>query len=78
MVMLQRSHVVVVTPPGAPEPSLAIAACRAEARGVLDLEFAGTDAALAAVVRLARFTSTRFGVKVGPESAGSLLVVCSK
>jgi NAD(P)H-dependent flavin oxidoreductase YrpB (nitropropane dioxygenase family) len=73
MVSFQRSHVAVVTPPGEPEPSLAIAACRAEARGVLDLEFAGTDAALAAVARLARFTSTCFGVKVGPESAGSLL-----
>jgi hypothetical protein len=33
-------EIIAVTPPGAVDPSLAIAACRAGARGFLDLEFA--------------------------------------
>lgn len=37
--MLESSDIIVLTSPGACDPSIAIAACRAGARGVLDLEF---------------------------------------
>src|SRR5262249_51616070 len=63
---------LVLTPPGPPEPSLAIAACRAGARGFLDLEYAAPQPALEAVARLERFAGTPFGVKVGPGGAALL------
>ena len=37
---MEPRNVIVLTPPGAPDPALAIAASRAGANGVLDLEYA--------------------------------------
>lgn len=55
---------IVVTPPGLADPSLAIAASRAGALGVLDLQFVGdTHRALAAVHTLARQSRGRCGIK---------------
>ena len=54
---------IVLTPSGSADPSLAIAACRAGARGVLDLEFAPSGPR-AALERLARFAGPGFGVQV--------------
>ena len=36
---MQPSDIVVLTPPGAADPAIAIAAARAGSRGVFDLEF---------------------------------------
>jgi acyl transferase domain-containing protein/NAD(P)H-dependent flavin oxidoreductase YrpB (nitropropane dioxygenase family)/NAD(P)-dependent dehydrogenase (short-subunit alcohol dehydrogenase family) len=63
---MQCSDVIVLTPGGCTDASLAIAACRAGARGVLDLELATPEAARAQVQRLARFTTSAFGVKICP------------
>jgi len=47
-------EILVVTPAGAADPALAIAACRAGARGFLDLEYgAESPAGHAALDRLA-------------------------
>jgi acyl transferase domain-containing protein/NAD(P)H-dependent flavin oxidoreductase YrpB (nitropropane dioxygenase family)/NAD(P)-dependent dehydrogenase (short-subunit alcohol dehydrogenase family) len=63
------SDVIALTPPGVPDAGLAIAACRAGARGFLDLEYAGDEkTALAAVAKLDRFVSGPFGIKVGRDS----------
>src|SRR5581483_3904107 len=65
--------VLVLTPCGASDPALAIAASRAGARGVLDLEFtADSGAAWEGLERLERFAAGPFGVKLGPE-AGPLV-----
>jgi NAD(P)H-dependent flavin oxidoreductase YrpB (nitropropane dioxygenase family) len=66
-------EVVVLTPAGAADAALAIAACRAGARGFLDLEYgAASPAAQAALDRLARFVSDGFGVKLGSDGAALL------
>jgi acyl transferase domain-containing protein/NAD(P)H-dependent flavin oxidoreductase YrpB (nitropropane dioxygenase family) len=63
---MEPSETIVLTPAGRTDPSLAIAACRAGARGTLDLEFCrDRDAAEAALARLARFGGGRFGVRLG-------------
>jgi acyl transferase domain-containing protein/NAD(P)H-dependent flavin oxidoreductase YrpB (nitropropane dioxygenase family)/NAD(P)-dependent dehydrogenase (short-subunit alcohol dehydrogenase family) len=59
--------VIGVSPAGRADASLAIAACRAGARGVLDLEFPLPSEAQTALQRLVQFTSLPFGVKAGPE-----------
>jgi acyl transferase domain-containing protein/NAD(P)H-dependent flavin oxidoreductase YrpB (nitropropane dioxygenase family) len=60
--------ILVLTPPAAADASLAIAACRAGARGFLDLEYAAEEqAAWAALERLERFTNG-YGVKLGRDS----------
>src|SRR5262245_10932911 len=60
------NDVIVVTPPGPCDPSLAIAAARAGARGFLDLTFANDrDVALAAVGKVDRFAPGNFGIKIG-------------
>ncbi len=70
---MEPSDLIVLTPAGAADPSLAVAACRAGARGVLDLEWAAnTPRAADAVGRLARFAPNGYGVKLGPD-AGPLL-----
>jgi acyl transferase domain-containing protein/NAD(P)H-dependent flavin oxidoreductase YrpB (nitropropane dioxygenase family)/NAD(P)-dependent dehydrogenase (short-subunit alcohol dehydrogenase family)/acyl carrier protein len=64
-------EILVVTPPvhGAQQGSLAIAASRAGARGLLDLEFTADAAiAAAAIERVERFTQGVYGVKLGPTS----------
>lgn len=63
---MKPDDVIVATPPGCCEPSLAVAAARAGARGFLDLEGAGDlDAALAAVATMERYAPDRFGVRLG-------------
>jgi acyl transferase domain-containing protein/NAD(P)H-dependent flavin oxidoreductase YrpB (nitropropane dioxygenase family)/NAD(P)-dependent dehydrogenase (short-subunit alcohol dehydrogenase family)/acyl carrier protein len=65
--------VLILTPAGTGDPSLAIAACRAGARGFLDLEHNAEPAGVAhALDQLARFAPDGFGVKLGP-SGGALL-----
>jgi acyl transferase domain-containing protein/NAD(P)H-dependent flavin oxidoreductase YrpB (nitropropane dioxygenase family)/NAD(P)-dependent dehydrogenase (short-subunit alcohol dehydrogenase family)/acyl carrier protein len=65
--------VLILTPAGTGDPSLAIAACRAGARGFLDLEHdAESVDAARALDQLARFASEGFGVKLGP-TGGTLL-----
>jgi acyl transferase domain-containing protein/NAD(P)H-dependent flavin oxidoreductase YrpB (nitropropane dioxygenase family)/NAD(P)-dependent dehydrogenase (short-subunit alcohol dehydrogenase family) len=60
------NDVIVLTPPGLCDPSLAIAAARAGARGFLDLEHAkDSNAALAAVAKMDRFVPGKFGIKIG-------------
>src|SRR5688572_25340375 len=67
---MEPTDLIVLSPPGPIDPSLAIAACRAGARGALDLEFApDRPAAVAAVARLARFAPGPYGVRVGPANA---------
>jgi acyl transferase domain-containing protein/NAD(P)H-dependent flavin oxidoreductase YrpB (nitropropane dioxygenase family)/NAD(P)-dependent dehydrogenase (short-subunit alcohol dehydrogenase family)/acyl carrier protein len=70
---MELSDLIVLTPAGHLDPSLAIAACRASARGTLDLECA-TDrsAAVAAIRRLAQFVPGPYGVRVGPTNAAAL------
>jgi acyl transferase domain-containing protein/NAD(P)H-dependent flavin oxidoreductase YrpB (nitropropane dioxygenase family)/NAD(P)-dependent dehydrogenase (short-subunit alcohol dehydrogenase family) len=60
------NDVIVLTPPGLCDPSLAIAAARAGARGFLDIECAkDDDTAWAAVARADRFVPEKFGIKIG-------------
>src|SRR5581483_1509933 len=58
--------VLILTPAGAGDPSLAIAACRAGARGFLDLEHnAQSQDAARGLDQLERFAPEGFGVKLG-------------
>ncbi len=60
---------IVLTPAGTPAPQLAVAACRAGALGVLDLEFAGAraEASLAAVREVEAAQAGPYGVLVGDD-----------
>src|SRR5580704_15369080 len=70
---MRTYSVLVLTPSGVANPALAIAACRAGAFGILDLEYTNDSTATrAALERLERFTTSDFGVKVGRD-AGTLL-----
>src|SRR6516225_1281724 len=70
---MELNDLIVLTQTGLIDPALAIGACRAGARGVLDLEFAADAATVgAAVDRLVRFAPDGFGVALGPGS-GRLL-----
>lgn len=63
--MNQRGYLVCLTLPGYPDPGIAIAASRAGALGVLDLEYTrDLDAALRALARLARLGRGDLGVKI--------------
>ncbi|MHB1422621.1 MAG: SDR family NAD(P)-dependent oxidoreductase [Gemmataceae bacterium] len=74
--------VLVLTPAGTGDPSLAIAACRAGARGFLDLEHnAESPVVSRALDQLARFAPEGFGVKLGPTGGAllpSLVAECSR
>jgi acyl transferase domain-containing protein/NAD(P)H-dependent flavin oxidoreductase YrpB (nitropropane dioxygenase family)/NAD(P)-dependent dehydrogenase (short-subunit alcohol dehydrogenase family) len=60
------NDVIVLTPLGLCDPSLAIAAARAGARGFLDLEHADdSNAALAAITKMDRFVPGKFGIRIG-------------
>jgi malonyl CoA-acyl carrier protein transacylase len=60
-----RFDFIVVTPPGLADPGLAIAASRAGALGVLDLQFVGDgERARSAVHALARHARGRCGIKL--------------
>ncbi|MBX9626107.1 MAG: acyltransferase domain-containing protein, partial [Gemmataceae bacterium] len=66
---MEPSDLIVLTPPGTPDPAPAVAAGRAGARGTLDLEFvADAGRAGEAVRRLARF-APRWGLKLRPDVA---------
>src|SRR5436190_11924852 len=73
--MMDSSDILVLTPPGFPDPSLAIGAVRAGARGTLDLEYARLEDIAEPVVRLARFGRGPFGVKLGANAAHVLPLV---
>ena len=63
---MNPQDVIALTPPGLCHSSLAVAACRAGARGFVDLEDAARpDIALAAMARLHRYVDGRFGIKIG-------------
>src|SRR5438445_13137109 len=63
---MNPQDVIALTPPGLCHSSLAVAACRAGARGFVDLEDAARpDIALAAMARLNRYVDGRFGIKIG-------------
>ncbi len=64
---MEPRDLIVLTPAGAADPSLAIAACRAGAWGVLDLEFGSPPAATAALARLAKF-ATGYGVQLRSDA----------
>src|SRR6266545_3429044 len=66
---MEPRDLIALSPVGAAEPSLAIAACRAGAWGVLDLEFAKLAASQVALTRLARFAGSDFGVQLRVDSA---------
>src|SRR5262245_59425228 len=67
------STVIVLTPPHTTDAGLAIAAWRAGARGVLDLEFVTDRAAVeSALRRMERFGVKEYGVKLGEESFASM------
>src|SRR5437773_2486417 len=66
---MRSFDVIILTPSGLIDPSLAIAACRAGERGFLDLEYAPSEPiSQAAIDRLERFTSIPFGIKLGRDS----------
>ena len=66
---MEATDLIVLTPAGCLDPSPSIAACRAGARGTLDLQFTDDDnRAVAAIHRLAAFAGPRFGVKLGSNA----------
>jgi acyl transferase domain-containing protein/NAD(P)H-dependent flavin oxidoreductase YrpB (nitropropane dioxygenase family)/NAD(P)-dependent dehydrogenase (short-subunit alcohol dehydrogenase family)/acyl carrier protein len=70
---MRNLDVLVLTSAGCTNPAFAIAACRAGARGFLDLEYeADVARAAAALGQLARFTPDGFGVKLGAQSEAVL------
>jgi hypothetical protein len=59
-------QMIVLTPPGLIDPSMAIAASRVGETGVLDLEYAqDEEAAREAVGKLARYGGNKIGIKLG-------------
>src|SRR5262245_54118571 len=70
---MEPRDLIVLTPPGVADPSLAIAACRAGAAVVLDREFAGAGGA--ALAKLARFAGTGFGVQLRADASDELFAL---
>ena len=65
---MEPRNVIVLTPPGAPDPALAIAASRAGANGVLDLEYANDwHEVSSAIERLTRFGGSGYGLLLRPD-----------
>ena len=70
---MQKFQIIVLTPPGLPDPSLAIAASRAGGLGVLDLEYThDKQDAMDSIRKLAHYTRNDFGIKVN-ANAGDFL-----
>ncbi|MFM8275133.1 MAG: nitronate monooxygenase, partial [Gemmata sp.] len=65
---MDSRDLLVLTPAGAADPSFAIAAGRAGARGVLDLEFGSPSPAAQALQRLRRFAGAAFGVQLRADA----------
>lgn len=75
---MQRFQVFVYTPPGIPDPSMAIAASRAGSLGVLDLEYTRDKrATLDAIEKLSRYARNEFGVKLDSRAGKFLTEVTS-
>src|SRR5437016_1144820 len=67
--VMEATDLIVLNPAGLPDPSLAIAACRAGARGTLDLEFTqDKEQAREAIERLAKHGRPHFGLKLGSSA----------
>ncbi len=63
---LRLDQCLVLTPPHAKTATVAIAACRAGATGVLDLEFElDRDRSVRRLRELEHYTSSEFGIKIG-------------
>lgn len=61
--------ILVLTSPERTDASLAIAACRAGARGLLNLQYALDEPSTwRELERLERYTRTAYGVQIGPDS----------
>jgi 3-oxoacyl-(acyl-carrier-protein) synthase/NAD(P)H-dependent flavin oxidoreductase YrpB (nitropropane dioxygenase family) len=62
---MRMFQLIAVSPPGLTDPSIAIAASRGGGLGVLDLEYAQNEqAALAAMAKLARYSTKACGIKL--------------
>ncbi|MFO0891867.1 MAG: beta-ketoacyl synthase N-terminal-like domain-containing protein [Isosphaeraceae bacterium] len=69
-------ELMALTPPGEPDPTLAIAASRAGGVGVLNLEFSREpEAGIDALHRLLRYGRGRLGVQVDPEDDALLTAI---
>src|SRR3712207_5117082 len=69
--MSQMNRLIGLTLPGFPDPSIAIAASRSGALGVLDLEYTRElDAALARLTKLGRLGTCERGVKIDVSNDG--------
>ncbi|EKE13356.1 MAG: beta-ketoacyl synthase, partial [uncultured bacterium] len=67
---MDRTQIIVLTLPGFPDSSLAIAGCRAGGRGVLDLEYIfSAKTALQLIDGLVRLTDKPFGLRVEVKRA---------
>ena len=67
---MELTDLIALTVPGSADPAVAIAACRAGARGGIDTELLGDRSAVReAVAKLAKFAPGRFGVKLGHDAA---------
>lgn len=70
---MQKFQIIVLTLPGFPDPSLAIAASRAGGLGVLDLEYThNKQDAVDGIRKLANYAGNDFGIKVN-ANAGDFL-----
>ena len=69
---MHLSDFFVFNSPDWVDSGIAIAACRAGARGCLDLEYASEATARDALARLDRFTVVPYGIKVGSHNASYL------
>ncbi len=73
---MEPRDIIVLTPSGDTDPSLAIAACRTGATGVLDLEFCSDPSgAETALTRLTQFARNNFGVAIRAGASELLSVV---
>jgi acyl transferase domain-containing protein/NAD(P)H-dependent flavin oxidoreductase YrpB (nitropropane dioxygenase family)/NAD(P)-dependent dehydrogenase (short-subunit alcohol dehydrogenase family)/acyl carrier protein len=71
---MESSDIFVITPAGICDASLAIGACRAGARGILDIEYIiDLTSVKEALVRLERFTSNAYGVKISADISPHIL-----
>ena len=72
-------ELLALTPPDNCDPGVAIAACRAGALGVLDLELTcDAAAAVSAVQTLARYAPAPFGVKLGRQCGAILAALLAE
>ncbi len=64
----KKFHIVCITPPGLPNPAIAIAASRASGIGILDLEFTNDlEVALDAIDKMDKHARHGCGIKLNGE-----------